>query len=195
MGWTCTEKPNNVKKYFDDMHTSNEYRKVRVLKSALKNFREYYAAIEVTNEITGEVDVFCSVIKCDYYQEYGEPQISYKEMSDHAGPAISNCPKNILELLTPTDNDYANQWRDKCWSKINMQAALTAQLQHGKKVQFSPAIEFTDGNVHDELYVWKHKRKVRYAPYPTAKIDATDAWSMPSYRIGKEALLRSLVLE
>ena len=30
------------------------------------------------------------------------------------GPYESNCPKSILDLLSPTDNECANAWRQRC---------------------------------------------------------------------------------
>ena len=44
----------------------------------------------------------------DYYN------FSYKDMVETMGPYRYDCPKNILDLLTPTDNEYANEWRKLC---------------------------------------------------------------------------------
>jgi hypothetical protein len=42
----------------------------------------------------------------------------YKEMDETYGPNCYDCPKSILDLLSPTDNDYAKVWRAKCYEKI-----------------------------------------------------------------------------
>lgn len=195
MGWTCTDKPHNVKEYFDKMHVSAHPEKstMRVLKSALKNFREYYAAVEITNRETGESKVVCSVIICNFYKDYGTDQISYKEMMDSCGPNVDNCPESILKLLTDTDSQYAIDWRDRCWAKINMRKAINGMMKHGTKVQFEPALEFGDGTKHSELYVWKGCNRTRFAPYPTKDV-GTGYFDMPIYRVGKRALQSRLVL-
>ena len=43
---------------------------------------------------------------------------SYKEMSESMGPYSYDCPKGILDLLSPTDNEYANEWRKACYENI-----------------------------------------------------------------------------
>lgn len=48
----------------------------------------------------------------DYYN------FSYKEMDETSGPYSYECPKSILDLLSPTDNDYAKVWRIKCYERI-----------------------------------------------------------------------------
>lgn len=43
---------------------------------------------------------------------------SYKDMDESYGPCYYDCPKGILDLLTPTDNEYANNWRAKCREQL-----------------------------------------------------------------------------
>ena len=43
---------------------------------------------------------------------------SYKNMDESYGPCYYDCPKGILDLLTPTDNEYANNWRTKCREQL-----------------------------------------------------------------------------
>lgn len=39
-------------------------------------------------------------------------------MDETVGPRIDNCPEHILDLLTPTDQEWANEWRQRCRAKI-----------------------------------------------------------------------------
>lgn len=48
----------------------------------------------------------------DYYN------FSYKDMDESMGPGYCDCPKGILDLLSPTDNEYANEWRKACYENI-----------------------------------------------------------------------------
>jgi hypothetical protein len=43
---------------------------------------------------------------------------SYKDMDESYGPCYYDCPKGILDLLTPTENEYANEWRKTCYENI-----------------------------------------------------------------------------
>lgn len=48
----------------------------------------------------------------DYYN------FSYKDMDESCGPCQCDCPKGILDLLTPTENEYANVWRKACYENF-----------------------------------------------------------------------------
>lgn len=40
---------------------------------------------------------------------------SVKVMFDKEGPFMYDCPPRILNMLTPTGNHWALNWRSKCW--------------------------------------------------------------------------------
>lgn len=48
----------------------------------------------------------------DYYN------FCYKNMCETSGPYRRECPKGILDLLTPTDSEWANEWRKECYENI-----------------------------------------------------------------------------
>lgn len=71
-----------------------------------------YAAVE-RKRPTGEHFVYAevfltSVNSKDYYN------FSYKNMDETCGPYETDCPASILNLLSPTDNEFAKEWREKC---------------------------------------------------------------------------------
>lgn len=101
-----------------------------VLKSSMVG-NVYYAAVKPLqryskdddgNEIivdipTNEQRVFgvvflTSTDSKDYFN------FSYKEMDETVGPCYYDCPKGILDLLTPTDSEGANNWRAKCREQL-----------------------------------------------------------------------------
>lgn len=43
---------------------------------------------------------------------------SYKDMDESMGPHHNDCPKGILDLLTPTESEWANEWRKACYENI-----------------------------------------------------------------------------
>lgn len=39
---------------------------------------------------------------------------AYKEIHEDMGPAYFDCPDSILNLLSPTESEWALEWREKC---------------------------------------------------------------------------------
>lgn len=83
----------------------------KVLKSSMVG-STYYAAIEYTKN--GKTEVYAMVCLTSVRERY---LFAYKDMSESMGPYKYDCPKSILDLLTPTDDEDANGWRQKCLAK------------------------------------------------------------------------------
>lgn len=102
----------------------------RVLKSTMIG-SIYYAAVETTAEsvklTTGERiyvelpeeerEIWAAIFLTstdmkDYFN------FNYKDMDETCGPCECDCPKGILDLLTPTEHEYANEWRNRCRAKL-----------------------------------------------------------------------------
>ena len=75
----------------------------------------YYAAMRFTR--TGEVFGLVLKTSVDKWEFY------YKDMSEDMGPCECDCPAGILRLLSPTDNEFANEWRARCWANIEAKKA------------------------------------------------------------------------
>jgi hypothetical protein len=101
--------------YLDDQLTYDQDGvRSRVLKSALVAQRVFYAAVEQTRP-GREREVFAVVCLVDYNPHASDGYIfGYKDMTETMGPHESDCPEPILDLLMPTDNDYARAWRERC---------------------------------------------------------------------------------
>lgn len=102
-----------------------------VLKSSMVG-NTYYAAVSPLKKSNGKDDngnyiyvdipeneriVFGAVFLTstdakDYYN------FSYKDMDETCGPYKYDCPKGILDLLTPTENEYALEWRKACYENL-----------------------------------------------------------------------------
>ena len=135
MGWTSYRATHYKKGTVDrkaecdnlfnsDMVTWDKESKVigkfEVLKSCMVG-STYYAAIKRTTfatetepEESAVHGLVCltSVNMKDYFN------FSYKDMSESMGPYQHNCPKGILDLLSPTDSEWANEWRKKCYENL-----------------------------------------------------------------------------
>jgi hypothetical protein len=146
----------------------------RVLDSAIVNIREYYAAVERRHTDTGKVEVFAAVCKL----HVSRTEFGYKDMDESVGPAISNCPRRILVLLTEPYNVYAQDWRDACWAKIKRREALPV-ISAGTELRFSPPIQFSNGATMESL-------KVRAARGQSVK--CSDAEGSGLYRFTRKFL-------
>lgn len=103
-----------------------------VLKSCMRG-SVYYAAVMPLRRYDGRTDtgeaiytsipedkreVFAAVCLTrtdtrDYFN------FSMKLMDETFNPFYYDCPKGILDLLTPTDSERAREWREKCRQKQN----------------------------------------------------------------------------
>lgn len=116
MGWTFYHvEPTykNGKLFIDrkaecDGHFDKN--RCKVLKSAMVG-STYYAAVAVDNEVIAAVNL-TRVDNKEYFN------FGYKGMDESMGPFECNCPKGILDLLTPTDSEYANDWRKRCYENL-----------------------------------------------------------------------------
>lgn len=125
MGTTCSHKPDNVKAtdfLIDnhlnwDSHDEETGDKHTVLATAFINMREFYAAVEHV-KADGTREVWAAVIKVSWYPK-DHYNCCVKTMSEFEGPYYHNCPEKLLKLLTPTDSEWANTWREKCWANVN----------------------------------------------------------------------------
>lgn len=88
----------------------------KVLKSSMVG-SVYYAA--VTTEKPGQPTVVWAAVflTCGRVKHDGCIW-GYKDMDETMHPYYYDCPAGILALLTPTDNDSANEWRERCRRRI-----------------------------------------------------------------------------
>lgn len=84
----------------------------KLIKSAMYG-STYYGAIQKTNSHTKESEVFAVVVLTSV-ENNKFFNMSYKDMDETEHPFYYDCPVSILKLLTPTDNENANIWREKC---------------------------------------------------------------------------------
>lgn len=76
--------------------------------------------------------------------------VRMERFSEMRVPFYFDCPKHVLEALTPTDNDACNHWRRLCWALHK--EPVRRRIKRGEVVRFSKHIEFSDGSVADTFY-------------------------------------------
>ena len=159
MGWTSyhaafydkrgqVDRKTECDQYFEGYPNTGHY---KVLKSAMKG-KVYYGAIKKLLRYVGEdengksiyeplpedeqkvfaVVFLTSVDSKDYFN------FAYKDMDESMGPCYYDCPKSILDLLSPTDNEYALNWREKCRERIakEKEGLSLSKLPVGSKIRF-----------------------------------------------------------
>lgn len=105
----------------------------RVLETAYK-MPMFYAAVETVHKESGERRVWAAVIKVTHTRGYHG--FCYKDMDETMGPNEAHCPAKILDLLTPTDNEYADEWRARCRKNLEVAAELKKGIAPGVVLQY-----------------------------------------------------------
>jgi hypothetical protein len=147
--------------------------KYEVLKSRMVG-STYYAAVKMTRYATEtepeKVQVIAAVVltAVDSKSYYN---FSYKDMDETVGPYKYDCPKSILDLLTPIESEWANNWRKACYDNIkakNDPNGLT-KLPVGTVIKVTMPVDTLYYKVGDIVtltkeYNWTGKRTGWYAP-------------------------------
>lgn len=147
MGWTCALKEEGQSMY-DFFHkqifqywNANGPVQLRVLDAALVNARELYVAVESFHRDTGERKVGALVILIKYHRGIRGLTVCWKDIDEENRPHVTNCPQRILDLLTPTTNQTAEEWRRAC------RETSKKHLRTGDVIKFKTPLRFTHGTV------------------------------------------------
>lgn len=122
---TSLPKMHGLKKYFREMFTTSdpvEGKLYQVLDVAPLSKQEIYLAIEESSSSNGplasrteERRVFARL--CLAVQAEDGTVTKYRSEDEDQPPILTNCPLRILNLLTPSLEVNALQWRLRCYEK------------------------------------------------------------------------------
>lgn len=174
MGWTSyyvEPKYKNGKKYIDrkeecdklfNQTMVNNVGYYEVLRSTVKG-STYYAAVKkvkFATETDAEINEVFGVVVLTRTNINEPYNFSYKEMDETCGPCYHDCPNVILDLLSPTENEYANEWRNKCREKTKEKSSPTvlSNLPVGSKIKFVASFDMKLYKKGDEITVWKSNK-------------------------------------
>jgi len=96
------------------------------------------------------------VILYKYYPK--DREVVHKEVSEDMGPVESECPNNILDMLSETDSEWALEWRARC-REFNAKPK-PKKLEDGDKVRFPNG--FGTLSADTVFTVQKRKRTIRF---------------------------------
>lgn len=178
MGWTFMEKPRDVRGYMDSLFGWDHDGTVnRVIDSAIVNRSQYFCAVE-TIKADGTRSVWAGVALLKFHPRARDGlTFGYKDMSENSGPYAWACPARILDLLTETDNQYANGWRTKC-REFHARRAALPKLAEGMRLRvLNESVPTIDGIPLREVTVLRAGRK------PLFKVDGFGGYfRWPSWR-------------
>jgi hypothetical protein len=173
---------STAKAYLDDQFTySREVQGgiagLRVLASSCPLNRTYYAAVqEMTDGRGGEVFAIICKVSWNPNSRSGE-QFGYKDMTESMGPCEDNCPQHILDLLTPTDKEYAIDWRRRCAANHRLRAR---KIDDGDRIRLETPVNFVDGHSGSEFIVEKRGRRLSFRdPETSARYRITGFMELP----------------
>ena len=168
MGWlymTSLKDHSGPRQYLDAQFTYERPDAIsKVLRSALVGMRVYYAAVELIRIATGAREVWAAICLVRYNPRDREGYIfGYKDMEESMGPCECDCPESILNLLTPTDREYAVQWRARCRENTAARRARAAKPspRAGQVIVFDEPLSFADGRSFERLEVVANPRSHR----------------------------------
>ena len=75
-------------------------------------------------------------------------QVALKAIDESSGPFSYDCPKSVFKLLTPTQSEFANEWRKQVEKTLN-----GPKLEVGDKVIFDQEISFVNG-WSGHVFIW-----------------------------------------
>jgi len=152
--------------YLDDQFTyRRDDHQMTVLASAVVDLTTYYAACERV-DVGGDRTVFAVICLVRYNPRAADGYIfAYKDMDEAMGPHESACPERILDLLTPTDREYAVAWRARCRDAIARRKAIAARPtpRPGQTIIFELPLTLSNGAESDRFEVVADTRNPRRA--------------------------------
>ena len=179
MGWTGTTRYNgeSAKEFFGrefDSHNETGTWKVIDVASTLTTA---YIALELTRPDKGSfVFALVCLTRWDHTSQYN---FVYKEIEEFDGPFDTDCPRRILDLLTPLEEiesrglasatglERAREWRQKCEEHLASRSKL--KLRRGLVIRTKTKVPFVNGQEFDTFIivdarrlradaVWSHPR-------------------------------------
>ena len=147
MGWLTFHETRTAKQYFIDTFKNETH--YELLDVAIVNFRTAYLAVK---------DLEKGYVCCLVYLLHRAPKsyhnFGYKSMSEFAGPGVDDCPKRIIDKLTPLDEinkvdpeigntsiGWAKDWRQRVLENLNKKKAI----KKGGIIKTKEPLEFTSG--------------------------------------------------
>lgn len=166
MGWMfLNPAPLTPKAYLDDQLTyppdpeKGRTNGLRVLQSAMVDHVYYAACQSYDADATGRTFAVICLTKSNPRARDGLT-FGYKDMTETMGPYNYGCPARILDLLSPTDNEYAKAWRGMCRAQLELTGRRKPTT--GDIVILPEPIVFSDGVSEASFTATSHKSRLAF---------------------------------
>ena len=132
-----------------------------------ENGNHIYVDIPKEEQRVVAVVFLTSTDMADYFN------FSYKDMDETYCPCKHECPKSILDLLSPIDNEYANEWRKACYKhneeKSKNKSSSISRLPVGSVIKVTMPVDtmlYKKGDIVTlhKGYAYGLKRPVWFSP-------------------------------
>lgn len=124
-------------------------RALRVIASSTPRNQVYYAAAQPSDDgVPGPVFAVICKVRWSPGNRHGEA-FGYKDMTEHSGPTEADCPARILALLGPTLDEFALDWRRRCFRTLNARAR---DLPDGAIIRFAEPLTFGNGAITRDTF-------------------------------------------
>lgn len=151
MGWTSTHRPAGMttldffRGEFPNLFTEHDV-------VAHNSDREgFYAAMR--DRGTGEVWALVVAVQRTPSAHFN---YTYKEMQDSMGPGYYGASRAVLDALTPTESQWANEWRAQVRARLDRRVPKV-----GDVVRFTHPFEFQDGKERDTFRLTQRQKWTR----------------------------------
>lgn len=143
MGWTCYHRPRGTSN-LDWLRSEIGKPDFGTILDAATVGGTIYAAWRLGpahGDDNGRIVGLVVLTRWDSRSEYN---FCHKDMTETMGPCEDRCPARILDLLDPTTDEYALEWRQRCRDRLAKRADA-AKVRPGQVVRFARPLEFANG--------------------------------------------------
>jgi hypothetical protein len=186
MGWTWFNFHGTTQEFIDKEFYDKSYGEV--IDHSRKGNVLYMAYKINSGKYVGKVTALVYLLGSDKKSYYN---FGYKSMEESVGPVESDCPKRILDKLSPVEELYdedslsiqwAREWRQRCLSKFGHKK--TPPLRAGDMIELTDPIKFTNGG---EYKFFKKIATNRWKPYVLDKDNQlVESYFTVRFRLGMQ---------
>ncbi len=114
--------------------------------------RVFYAAVRNTDDAPHAPGQTWALVVLMHWQRGRNVHFNftYKDLSDESGPGEDEAPAAVLDALSPTDHEYALDWRKRCRANLAW-AAAQPRAKRGDVVVFLHPLRFGNGETLTDL--------------------------------------------
>lgn len=155
MGWTYTNRSDSQT---DREFFTKEFSSCNIVDMSAPIKSTIYVVLENKKALG---DLFAVVILTQWCRK-DHYNFGYKDIEECMGPYSYDCPIRLLDLLSPTESEYANEWRKLCREQAKKTASIRKKmkmLKPGVVIRFPEPLKFTNRRRLREFKVEQYGKK------------------------------------